>query len=666
MLILNALTYRLGPRLLLEEATLTLPDGARAGLIGRNGCGKSTLFRLLLGEIAAESGSFGLPRGARIGHVAQEAPGGASTLLDYVLAADTERAGLLEEAETARDPARIAEIQMRLVDIGAHAAPAKAAEILSGLGFSHQDQGRACADFSGGWRMRVALAAMLFLEPDLLLLDEPTNYLDLEGAIWLKSHLKRYPHTLLIISHDKEFLDFVCDHIVHLDRGKVTLYRGNYSLFARQRAEKLQLAEKESVKVAARRAHLQAFIDRFKAKASKAKQAQSRVKQLEKLGPVSAFSAEEEASLTFPAPARKLAPPILTLRKAVAGYGEHIVLRGLDLSITDDDRIGLIGQNGNGKSTLVKLIAGRLAPLSGEVLRAPKLDIAYFAQHQLDELDASLTPLALVRRKMPGAGEAQVRARTAQLGFKIDKAETPISNLSGGEKARLLLGLAAFNGPHLLILDEPTNHLDIPMREALIEALATYPGAVLIVSHDRALLDAACDRLWQVGEGRVRPFEGDLDDYENEILRARNSGRAGAKRNKAGPAPLETEDTENAGESAQTSLPPRMVGGPQDSVGASNNGRNQDSRSHADKGSAGAGGSVSGLRVKARMLEDKLAKLQTLLDKVDAALAKPDIFVREPQTAARLAQDRNALVKAIAAQEDEWLVVMAQLEDRQK
>ncbi len=622
MLTLSELTYRLGPRLLIDSASVALPNGARCGLVGRNGCGKSTLFRLLLGEIAPESGTFSLPRGARMGHVAQEAPGGPVSLLDYVLAADTERSSLLAESETATDPARIAEIQIRLADIGAHAAPARAASILSGLGFSHADQARPCSDFSGGWRMRVSLAAMLFLEPDLLLLDEPTNYLDIEGAIWLKSHLRRYPHTLLVVSHDKEFLDSVCDAILHLDRGKMTFYRGNYSLFARQRAEKAMLAEKEADKVAAQRAHLQAFIDRFKAKASKAKQAQSRVKQLEKLGPVALFAREEAASLHLPNPDKELSPPIVTMDRAVAGYGERVVLRNLTLSISDDDRIGLLGQNGNGKSTLVKLIAGRLSPLQGEVRRAPKLNVAYFAQHQLDELDASETPCALVRRKMPPqAGEAQVRARTAQLGFGVDKADTPIARLSGGEKARLLLGLAAFDGPHLLILDEPTNHLDIPMREALVEALAEYKGAVIIVSHDRAILDASCDRLWLVAEGVVKTFDGDLDDYEAMIVAARSV---------AGPdiAP----DRDSAGQAEQR-------------------------RQAAEKRQ-----NIKPLKEKARILEVQMEKLQTLLARADEVLAAPDAFSKNAERAAQIARDRAALAERLAALEEEWLEVMAEIE----
>jgi ATP-binding cassette, subfamily F, member 3 len=620
MLTLTELTYRLGPRLLIDNATIVLPQGARCGLVGRNGCGKSTLFRLLLGEIAAESGTFGLPRGAKMGHVAQEAPGGPISLLDYVLAADTERTALLEEAETALDATRIADIQTRLYDIGAHAAPARAAAILAGLGFSAEDQARPCSDFSGGWRMRVSLAAMLFLEPDMLLLDEPTNYLDIEGAIWLKSHLKRYPNTLLIVSHDKDFLNEVCDNILHLDRGKMTLYRGNYATFARERAEKQMQAEKEAGKVAAQREHLQAFIDRFKAKASKAKQAQSRVKQLEKLGPVVTFAHEESARLYLPSPEKELAPPIVSMDKASIGYGERTVLRGLDLFISNDDRIGLLGQNGNGKSTLVKFIAGRLEPQSGAVVRSPKMKVAYFAQHQLDELSEEDTPYILVRRKMPQAGEAQVRAKAAQLGFGADKAETPIAKLSGGEKARLLLGLAAFEGPHLLILDEPTNHLDIPMREALVEALAEYKGAVIIVSHDRAILDASCDRLLLVADGQVKPFDGDLDDYEALIV----SGRAS------------NDDT------------PREAG--------------KGSTAEARAAKAERRANLKPLKDKAGLLEAQIEKYQTLLGRIDLALSAPDIFAKYPAKAAQLTKDRANLVKHIDHTEALWLGVMAEIE----
>ncbi|MCA3624231.1 MAG: ATP-binding cassette domain-containing protein [Methylobacterium sp.] len=619
MLSLTGLTYRLGNRLLLDNATAQLPMAARTGLIGRNGCGKSTLFKLILGEIALESGTIAMPRQAILSHVAQEAPGGPETLLDTVLAADTERLALLKEAETATDPSRIADIQLRLADIGAEAAPARAASILSGLGFSAGDIHRPCSEFSGGWRMRVALAAVLFREPDLLLLDEPTNYLDIEGAFWLTEHLKRYPHTLVVISHDRDFLDEVTDHTLHMDRGKLTLYRGGYSSFARQRAEKAALAEKAAEKQAAERAHLQAFIDRFKAKASKAKQAQSRVKRLEKLGPVANFAREEAAEIHLPDPEKPLQPPILSMEGASAGYGERTVLAGLTLRIAEDDRIGLLGQNGNGKSTLVKLIAGRLEAKSGEVIRAPGMNIAYFAQHQLDELDSDATPALLVRRKLPQAGEAVIRSAAARLGFGAEKADTPIRQLSGGEKARLLLGLAAFEGPHLLILDEPTNHLDIPMRDALVEALAGYKGAVIIVSHDRSLLDAACDRLWVVAEGRVKPFEDDLDAYAKLVLEAR---RDSGKR--------ESEATPSAKEDRRASAEKRQNQKP--------------------------------LREKAKVLEQQVEKLAALLARADEALANPAIFRDQPAKATQLARDRASLAEKLAAAEEEWLMVMAELE----
>ncbi|MCA3667883.1 MAG: ATP-binding cassette domain-containing protein [Methylobacterium sp.] len=619
MLSLTGLTYRLGNRLLLDNATAQLPTAARTGLIGRNGCGKSTLFKLILGEIALESGTIAMPRQAILSHVAQEAPGGPETLLDTVLAADTERLMLLKEAQTATDPARIADIQLRLADIGAEAAPARAASILSGLGFSAGDIRRPCSEFSGGWRMRVALAAVLFREPDLLLLDEPTNYLDIEGAFWLTEHLKRYPHTLVVISHDRDFLDEVTDHTLHMDRGRLTLYRGGYSSFARQRAEKAALAEKAAEKQAAERAHLQAFIDRFKAKASKAKQAQSRVKRLEKLGPVATFAREEAAEIPLRDPEKPLQPPILSMEGASVGYGERTVLSGLTLRIAEDDRIGLLGQNGNGKSTLVKLIAGRLEAKSGEVTRARGMNIAYFAQHQLDELDSDATPALLVRRKLPQAGEAVIRSAAARLGFGAEKSDTPIRQLSGGEKARLLLGLAAFEGPHLLILDEPTNHLDIPMRDALVEALAGYKGAVIIVSHDRSLLDAACDRLWVVAEGRVKPFEDDLDAYARLVLEARRD--SGKRESEA--ASSAREDRRAAAEKRQNQKP---------------------------------------LREKTKVLEQQVEKLTALLARADEALAKPAIFRDQPAKAAQLAKDRAMLAEKLAAAEEEWLMVMAELE----
>src|SRR3954451_15255288 len=483
MLHVNELTYRIGERLLLDHASFAVPDGARVGIVGRNGSGKTTLFRIIRGEIAAEGGSVSLPRGVRIGAVAQEAPDGPEPLIEVVLAADTERTALMAEAEHA-EGVRRAEIETRLVDIGAHSAPARAAAILHGLGFDAQSQGRGCPAFSGGGRMRVALAAVLFAEPDLLLLDEPTNYLDLEGTLWLYDYLARYPHTILIISHARELLDTCVDHIRHLDRAKVPLYRGGYSSFARQLAANRELTAKMVAKQDAERKHLQAFVDRFRAKASKARQAQSRVKRLAKPEPVTALVEEDVVPFDLPGPGRMLAPPIVALESAAAGYGERVVLERLNLTIAPDDRIALLGANGNGKSTFCKLVGGRLPPLSGEMRRQTKLVPAYFAQHQLDELKESATPYLHVAERMPDAPEAKIRARCGRLGFPGAQGDTPIAALSGGGQARLLTGLAAFGGLHLLILAEPTNNLDIDSLATLMEAINDLEGSDFLVSHD--------------------------------------------------------------------------------------------------------------------------------------------------------------------------------------
>ncbi|HET7714258.1 MAG TPA: ABC-F family ATP-binding cassette domain-containing protein, partial [Bauldia sp.] len=462
MLHINDITYRIGARLLLDHATIALQDGAKTGLVGRNGSGKTTLFRLITGEIAPETGTISLPRNARVGQVAQEAPSGPESLIDVVLAADTERSALLAEAETASDPYRIAEIQMRLADIDAHSAEARAAAILAGLGFDQETQRGPCSALSGGWRMRVALAAVLFSEPDLLLLDEPTNYLDLEGTMWLESYLARYPRSVLLISHDRDLLNTAVECIVHLDQGKLVYYRGNYDSFERQRRERQALQLKLKKKQEDQRRHMEAFVERFRYKASKARQAQSRLKALARLEPIAAITDESVAPFTFPDPQKRMAPPIVTMEGASVGYvpGKPVLDR-LNLRIDDDDRIALLGANGNGKSTFAKLIAGRLEPSGGRFRRAHNLAVAYFAQHQLDELNPAWSPYDHVRGLMADATEAQVRARTGAIGFAKGKMDTPARDLSGGEKARLLLGLATFHGAHLLILDEPTNHLDI-------------------------------------------------------------------------------------------------------------------------------------------------------------------------------------------------------------
>ncbi|HRY03466.1 MAG TPA: ABC-F family ATP-binding cassette domain-containing protein, partial [Beijerinckiaceae bacterium] len=524
MTIIADLTYRLGPRVLFDGASAQLPEGARVGFVGRNGAGKTTLFRLISGEIAAESGSITLPRRAKMGRVEQEAPGGPGKLIDFVLAADIERAELLHEAETAQDPHRIAEIHTRLADIDAHSAPARAARILSGLGFDEAAQNRALSEFSGGWRMRVALAAVLFTQPDLLLLDEPTNYLDLEGSLWLVEHLKTYPATAIVISHDRDLLDAVCDHILHLDRAKLTLWKGNYSGFEKQRRELMAVQAKAAKKQEDKRKHLQEFVDRFRAKATKARQAQSRLKMLEKMEPTAAIVDTDVLPIHLPSPEKQLSPPIIAMERGSVGYDERVVLSRLNLSLSNDDRIGLLGANGNGKSTFAKLLAGRLQPMGGDIVRATKLEVGFFAQHQVDDLDLSDTPYRAVARLMPDAPESRVRARAAQMGFSGERADTKVDQLSGGEKARLLMGLSTFHGPHLIILDEPTNHLDIDSRAALIEAINDYTGAVVLVSHDRYLLEACADRLWLVADGAVKEFDGDIDDYTKLVLQASRGG----------------------------------------------------------------------------------------------------------------------------------------------
>src|SRR4051794_25143307 len=541
MLHVNELTYRIGERLLLDHASFAVPDGARVGIVGHNGSGKTTLFRIIQGEVAPESGETSLPRGVRIGAVAQEAPGGPEPLIEVVLAADAERTALLAEAEHA-EGFRRAEIETRLVDIGAHSALARAAAILHGLGFDAEAQTRPCASFSGGWRMRVALAAILFAEPDLLLLDEPTNYLDLEGTLWLYDYLARYPQTVLIISHDRELLDTAVDHILHLDRGKLALYRGGYTSFARQLAEKQALQAKMRVKQEAERKHLQTFVDRFRAKASKARQAQSRIKRLAKLEPIAAVVEDRTLGFDLPSPERPLSPPLVAMEGVSAGYDGREVLRRLNLTLLPDDRIALLGANGNGKSTFCKLLAGRLPPLAGELRRSAKLEAAYFAQHQLDELHAGATPFDEVAARMPDGPVAKIRARCGRLGFPGAKADTPVAALSGGEKARLLMGLAAFRGPHLLILDEPTNHLDIDSRTALMEAINDYEGAVILVSHDRFLIEACAERLWLVAGGSVRAFDGDMDDYRRLVL----SGEAEPQSRSAAPSPSSRGDDRRA------------------------------------------------------------------------------------------------------------------------
>jgi ATP-binding cassette subfamily F protein 3 len=522
MLSIDNVTIRIAGREIISGATASLPVGRRIGLVGRNGAGKSTLLKVILGELDTDAGDISWPRDWKVGAVAQEAPGGADSLLETVLAADHERARLLHAAETETDPEAVGDIYTRLADIDAYSAPARAASILAGLGFSEDEQMRPCSEFSGGWRMRVALAAILFASPDLLLLDEPTNYLDLEGVLWLEEFLRRYRGTVLIVSHDRDLLNTAAEFILHLERGKITLYTGDYNSFSATRTAQRALDAAFAKKQEAARAHMQAFVDRFKAKATKARQAQSRMKMLSRMQTVEVPVDEHVAPIRIPKPV-EASPPLITMHDASVGYepGKPILTR-LSMRFDPDDRIALLGKNGNGKSTLAKLLADKLPLMGGELVRARKRVPGYFAQHQLEELDGSLTPietLSHLRRTLP---MEKLRAQLGGFGFSADKAMTKVANLSGGERARLMLALATLDKPNMLILDEPTNHLDIDARTELLNALNDFDGAVILVSHDRRLLEATADRFLLVANGRVEPFDGDLDDYRRFLLSDRN------------------------------------------------------------------------------------------------------------------------------------------------
>ncbi|MGE0407770.1 MAG: ATP-binding cassette domain-containing protein [Amphiplicatus sp.] len=621
MLHINDLTFRIEGRVLFDKATAAISDGWKVGFVGRNGTGKSTLLRLIRGEIHPDAGDVSVRKNRRVGGVEQEAPASAASLIETVLAADAERAALLAEAEGAKDAVRIAEIHTRLADIGAHSAEARAAQILAGLGFPAAAQARACAEFSGGWRMRVALAGVLFAAPDLLLLDEPTNYLDLEGAMWLDSFLRAYPYTALIVSHDRDFLNRAATHILALENTKLSVSVGDYDAYERKRAEARAQALSFRVRQEAQRRHMQAFIDRFRAKASKAKQAQSRIKALEKMQLVAAPPEERTIPFAFRNP-KPMAPPILRLVEADLGYeAAKPVLRGVNLRLDHDDRIAILGSNGEGKSTLVKTIAGRLKPLSGNVYKHKKLDIAYFAQHQLDELKPKQSAYEHVRALLPEGTEAQVRAATAGLGFPADKADTKVEKLSGGEKARLLLGLITFHGPHVIVLDEPTNHLDMDAREALAEALNDYSGAVLLITHDAHLAEAVADRLWLVKDGRAAPFEGDIDDYRQRVL-----------------------DAQKTAAKKETAKAPDM-------------------RAASRQRGAEARDAVSPLKKRAQAQEARLAELNAILPRLDAALAEPGLYEKNLARAMKLQRERAALVTAIAATEEAWLKALEAYED---
>jgi ATP-binding cassette subfamily F protein 3 len=615
LLTITGLTLRIAGRTLIDNADLAIEPGTRVGLVGRNGAGKSTLLRAISGDLAPDGGEIRLAARARMAQVRQEAPSGPASLLETVLQGDTERLALLAEAETA-EPMRLADIHERLLAIGADAAPARAAAILAGLGFNTAAQARAVQEFSGGWRMRVALATALFANPDLLLLDEPTNHLDLEATIWLEAWLAKFPGAALVVSHDRGLLDRSVEAIAHLDRQKLSLTPGGYTEFVRIRTEQAMQQSRAAERIAAQRAHMQSFVDRFRAKATKARQAQARLKALEKLPPLENVIEDAPTRFAFPEPAR-LAPPILALERVSVGYDGTPVLHGLNLSVDMDDRIALLGSNGNGKSTLAKLIAGRLAPIEGSVRRSGKLRVGYFAQHQTEELVMGESPVDHIARALPRATPPILRAQLARFGLDADRADTPVANLSGGEKARLLLALATRDAPQLLILDEPTNHLDIDAREALVRALADYQGAVLLITHDPHLVELVADRLWLVADGTVKSYDGDLDDYR--VLTAE----------RARPPKAEASVTRTA-----------------------------DRRARAEARQA-----VAPLRRQAKDAEAAIQKLAAERAKIEAKLADPGIYAAGKAAEVTAANTRlAAIAREVAAAEAVWMAAEEALE----
>ena len=617
MLQINDLTFDAWGRRFFDKASVSLPPGAKVGLVGRNGVGKSTLFKLILGHLHAGDDEISLPKNARVGSVDQEHPATPVSLLDTVLEADEERHALMTRLETA-DPEHMGEIWARLIEIDSDSAPARASEILAGLGFSQDDLARPMSEFSGGWRMRVALAAALFAEPDMLLLDEPTNYLDLEGALWLEARLQKYPHTALIISHDRELLNNSCTHILHLANAKLELYAGGYDDFEKRRAEKARLQLATKAKQEAERAHLQSFIDRFKAKASKAAQAQSRMKRLAKMEPVSVTIEERVAPFTLPSPERPLPPPLIRLERASVGYEDgRPILKNLGLRMDLDDRIGLLGVNGAGKSTFAKLVAGALGVQSGEFHRDKKMKVGWFHQHQIEAMDPNDTALEIIRRAMPDASEASRRSRLAQFGLPFEKQETKVEALSGGERARLLLNLVAMDAPHLLILDEPTNHLDIDSRRALLDALNDYMGAVILITHDRSLMELVADRLWLAADGTIKPFDGDMDDYAKFVLE------------RAKQAVKPTQVARETAKAATAATPKKAA--------------------------------IDPLRRKVEAAEQVMTRCARNLAELDAQLADPDLYVKNPGKVAELTKRREHAKSKLDEAEEAWMALAEEL-----
>jgi len=625
MLRIDNLTYRIGPRILLDQASAMINQGHRVGLVGRNGTGKTTLLRLITDALEPDEGSIEWPRRWRVGITSQEAPGGSKSLIDTVLEADTELTELTAEAETADDPDRIIEIHMRLGEREAHTARARAARILAGLGFDEAAQNQPCSDFSGGWRMRVALASLLFTQPDLLLLDEPTNHLDLEACLWLEDYLRRYPGTVLLVSHDRGILNRVVDEILHLENGKLTLYAGGYDRFEETRRMRLALDDKLRAKQDIQRAHIMKFVDRFRYKASKSRQAQSRLKMLARMEPIPEHQEEGGITFTFPEP-EALSPPLFSLDDVDAGYDGKPVLRKLSLRLDEDDRIALLGANGNGKSTLIKLLAGRLAPLDGQVVRSGKLKVGYFAQHQTDELDLAATPLIEMARKRPNDPERKLRTHLGTFGFSQQRAETRIGSLSGGEKARLLFALISCEKPNILLLDEPTNHLDVTSREALVQALNDFKGAVVIVSHDPHVIELTADRFWLVESGGVAAFEGDMDDYRARLLGKDRNAREKDKGSR------EKAKKANGGTSRERP------------------GNKKDRRQAAERRTI-----LAPLKKQLNEAEAAVGRLEGRKAELERTMADPRLYAGDPSKAADVQKQLAQVAKDLKAAEASWI-----------